>query len=384
MTVVQPPRVLIVSASIGSGHVAAGRALQQVLSARGAEVRHIDLLDYTTAPFRRLYRQAYFDLVRTAPDLVDWLGKRLDAPREEKSRQARLLARLTRLISFHLPRQLAAFRPQLVVHTHFLATGILASRSRHLALPQVSVMTDYLVHGLQMQPDLRRYYVGSDELAAHLRAVGVDMGKVRVSGIPIDPRFARLPQRSEAREALGLSQDSELLLMMTGGMEAKVVLDMLKQLKQFRRQMTVVVITGRSADLRHTLSEAVEDHDGPVRFRILGYSEEVPSYMAAADLLASKPGGLTSAEALAAGLPFAVVSPYPLQEEANANHLLEVGAGMRIDPLTTFSFKVQRFFDEPERRERMRCSALAAGRPQAAEAIGDDLIDSGWLAPVPA
>ncbi|MFN2321595.1 MAG: glycosyltransferase [Trueperaceae bacterium] len=372
-------RALVVSASIGSGHVAAGRAVAATLTERGATVEHVDLLDYTSTPFRRLYRQAYFDLVRTAPDLVDWLGKRLDVSREAKTRQARLRARLTRLISYHLPRQLDAFRPDLIVHTHFLGAEILSTRKRSQGVPQVEVLTDFLVHGLHLHPLMRRYYVAHEELAVHLRAVGVAADKVRITGIPIDARFTDLPTRSAARAALGLDPDRDVLLIMAGGMEAKVTAEMLRQLRSLPWPLTVVAITGRSETLRHRLTDAVDDSDGLVRFRVLGYSQEVPTWMAAADLLAGKPGGLTTSEALAAGLPFAVVQPYPLQEEANANFLVEGGAGMRIDPLTTFGYKVQRFLGSHERRAAMARAARALGRPRAAADVADDVIEAGWL-----
>jgi processive 1,2-diacylglycerol beta-glucosyltransferase len=302
---VRPSRVLVVSASIGSGHVAAGRAVAATLTARGATVEHVDLLDYTTAPFQRLYRQAYFDLLRTAPDLVDWLGKRLDVSREAKTRQARLRARLTRLISYHLPRQLDAFRPDLIVHTHFLGAEILSTRKRSHGIPQVEVLTDFLVHGLHLHPLMRRYYVAHEELAVHLRAVGVAADKVRVTGIPIDARFTDLPTQSAARATLGLDPDRDVLLIMAGGMEAKATIEMLRQLRSVPWPLTVVVVTGRSEALRHRLTDAVDGADGLVRFRVLGYTFDVPTWMAAADLLAGKPGGLTTSEALAAGLPFA-------------------------------------------------------------------------------
>ena len=357
-------RVLVVSASIGSGHVAAGRAVAAAMVERGAAVEHVDLLDYTSAPFRRLYRQAYFDLVRTAPDLVDWLGKRLDVSREAKTRQARLRAR---------------FRPDLILHTHFLGAEILSTRKRSHAIPQVEVITDFLVHGLHLHPLMRRYYVAHEELAVHLRAVGVDNDKIRVTGIPIDARFADLPDRGAARAALGLDPDRDVLLIMAGGMEAKVTLEMLQQLRALRWPLTVVVVTGRSEELRHRLTDAVDEADGLVRFRVLGYTHEVPTWMAAVDLLAGKPGGLTTSEALAAGLPFAVVQPYPLQEEANANFLVEGGAGMRIDPITTFAYKVQRLLGDPERRATMARAARALGRPRAAADVADDVIEAGWL-----
>ena len=372
-------RALVVSASLGSGHVAAGRAIAATLTQRGATVEHVDLLDYTSAPFRRLYRQSYFDLVRTAPDLVDWLGKRLDVSREAKTRQARLRARLTRLISYHLPRQIDAFRPDLIVHTHFLGGEILSTRKRGQDVPQVEVITDFLVHGLWLHPIMRRYYVAHEELAVHLRAVGVAADKVRVTGIPIDVRFSDLPTRSAARAALGLDDDRDVLLIMAGGMEAKATVEMLRQLQSLRWPLTVVVVTGRSEALRHRLTDAVDGTDGLVRFRVLGYTHEVPTWMAAADLLAGKPGGLTTSEALAAGLPYAVVQPYPLQEEANANFLIEGGAGMRIDPLTIFGYKVQRYLESHERRAAMARAARALGRPRAADDVADDVIEAGWL-----
>ena len=374
------PRVLVVSASIGSGHVAAGRALEHALRDVGAETHHVDLLDYTTVPFRRLYRQAYFDLVRSAPDFVDWLGKRLDrAPAETQTRQARLRARLARALSYHLPRQITRVRPTLLVHTHFLGPEILSAQRRALAIPQVQVITDFFAHALWLRSSIRRYYVGADEIAVHLRASGVAPERVRVTGIPIDGRFATLPAKAAARAQLGLDPERDVLLFMAGGMEAKTAKTLLEQLLTLRWPLQAVLVCGRSPDLvaqlRPLVAEArgAAEASGLVRPRLLGFTDQVPVYMAAADVMAGKPGGLTSSEALAAGLPMAIVQPYPLQEEANANYLLEAGAGMRIDPLTTFSYKLQRFLADDGRRRQMAAAATRLGRPHAARDVVADL-----------
>ncbi len=375
------PRVLVVSASIGSGHVAAGRALEAALVDSGAETHHVDLLDYTTVPFRRLYRQAYFDLVRTAPDLVDWLGKRLDRrPAEVQNRQAKLRARLTRLLSYHLPRQIARVRPTLLVHTHFLGPEILSAQRRALETPQVQVITDFFAHALWLAASIRRYYVGAEEMAVHLRASGVAPDRVRVTGIPIDARFEQLPSKADARARLDLEIERDVLLFMAGGMEPQTVQRLLEQLLSLRWPLQVVVICGRSPDLVTLLKPLVAEA-GPrlVRVRLLGFTDQVPTYMAAADLMAGKPGGLTSSEAMAAGLPMAIVQPYPLQEEANATYLLEAGAGMRIEPLTVFTHKLQRFFTDDDRRARLAAAAASLGRPSAARDIVTDLRSMGVL-----
>lgn len=371
-----PARVLITSASIGGGHVAAGRAMETALSELGIETLHVDLLDYTTVPFRRLYRQAYFDLVRTAPDLVDWLGKRLDrGPQRTRLRHLRLRARLTRLISYHLPRTIATYRPDLLVHTHFLPAEILSTVGRRLAAPQAVVVTDFAAHRLWFQPEVSRYFVAAEEVKAHLLSFGTHGDRVRVTGIPIDRRYRTLESKQQARQKLGISPDRGVVLVMAGGLSPQVLATVIGRLRLLRRHLHVVVVCGRTPSLQQVAGEAAADSDSLVGFDIRGFTDDVPLLMAAADLLLGKPGGLTTSEALASGLPFAVIDPYPLQEEANANFLLEYGAGMRIDPLSTLELKVSRFFADPNRRESMSAAARTLGRPEAAERVARDLLD---------
>lgn len=375
-----PPaaRVLVVSASIGGGHVAAGRAIEAELRARGTEASHVDLLDATTPPFRRLYRQAYFDLVRTAPEMVDWLGRRLDrSPAERKGRQARLRARLTRLVSYELPRTIDAYAPDLLLHTHFLPPEILSTLRRDLP-EQAVIVTDFVAHNVWLQPGVDRYFVACEEVAVHLGASGVEPERIEVTGIPIDARYREPRERAAARRDLGLEPDRDLALLIASGMERKTVMHLVEQAKRIRWPLTVAVICGRSEELLDDVRRAVAsdpgDADRLVTFRPMGFTSEMPGWLAAADLLVGKPGGLTTSEALARGVPFAVVQPYPVQEEGNANYLLENGAGLRIDPLTTFGYKIRAFLEDPARRARMSAAARTLGRPDAATAVVDRVL----------
>ena len=376
-TIIRPQKLLIVSASIGGGHVAAGRALESAAKDEKLVTQHVDMLSCTAPGFRRLYRQAYFDLVRTAPDVVDYLGKRLDRkPHEFKTRQERVLARFSRLVSYNLPRLVRRERPDVILHTHFLPPAIL-SRQEKLSVPEAVVITDYAAHALWLQIGVRRYFVAADEVAAHLDAVGVGAGRVRVTGIPIDGRFEGLEPKLQARRALGLSAERDVLLLIASGLDQKVLVSLLQSLKVLRWPLTVFVICGRTEHLMNAALQEVETHDprSSVSLKVLGFVNEMPRYMAAADLLLGKPGGLTTSEALAAGLPFAVVSPYPLQEEANANMLLEGGAGFRIDPLTVLNYKLKTFFADEARRERMREVARRLAKPEAAREVVRSLLE---------
>jgi processive 1,2-diacylglycerol beta-glucosyltransferase len=363
-------RILLISAAIGGGHRAAARALEQACLERQLEVKHIDLLDYTTAPFRRMYRQTYFDLVKTAPDFIDWLGKNLDRkPSEYKNRPQRVRARLSRLISYHLPREISRYQPDVILHTHFIAPEILSTRRKSkLKIPQMVVITDFAAHSLWLQPNISRYFVASEEVAVHLQASGVNQSRIDITGIPIDSRFSHLESRVSARENLAIAQDKDLILLMVSGLDERVLSTLLKHLQSLEYPLHAVLIFGRSEELlKLATSEYAPNPFIQVDF--VGYSDQIPRYMAAADLLIGKPGGLTTSEALAAGLPFAVVNPYPLQEEANATFLLENGAGFRIEPLTLFNYKIKQFLQKPQRRQQMSQNALGLAKPQAAQII---------------
>ena len=369
-------RVLVLSASIGGGHVACAQALEAAFLERGAEARHVDLLEHTAMPFRRLYRQAYFDLVRNVPDLVDWLGRRMDRrPTEALTLQRRLRARVVRMLSYELPRIIDRFAPHALVHTHFLGPEVMAGRVRRRApLPQAEVITDFFAHSLWLQPGIARYFVAIEEVKVHLVSAGVDEYRVRVTGIPVDPAFARLPERSEARSRLGLAEDRDVLLLMAGGLEGDDLVAVLDQLRRLRWPLDVEVVTGRSQKLNR-VAERYAEPDGPVRVRVHGFVTDVPMRMAAADIVLTKPGGLTSSEALAAGLPLLLVSPYPLHEEANATVLLENGAALRVEPVSTLGFKLRRLLEERHRLEAMRAAARRLGHPDAAHRVADAVLD---------
>lgn len=370
-------RVLILSASIGGGHVAAGRALEKAFAFHGAQAAHVDLLEHVSMPFRRLYRQAYFDLVRNVPDLVEWLGRRLDRhPSERRTTQQRLRARLTRLLSYEVPRIIDRYRPDALVHTHFLGAEIVSGRlTRHRPLPQAEVITDFFAHSFWLQPGIARYFVATDEVRVHLIAAGVDPHRVKVSGIPIDPSFARLPTQAEARDRLRLDPGREVVVLLASGLDAGDLRTLLAELRTFRWPLQVLVVCGRSNDLLTLAQGAVADAPGPVAFDVRGYEHDMATLMAAADVAVTKPGGLTSSEALAARLPLMLVKPYPLQEEANASVLLEHGAAVRIEPLSTFGLKLRRLLDEPERRAAMRDAAGRIARPSAADDVARTVLE---------
>ena len=117
-------------------------------------------------------------------------------------------------------------------------------------------------------------------------------------------------------------------------------------------------------------------------FRVLGYVDNMPAWMGAADLLVSKPGGMTSAEAMASGLPMAIYDPIPGQEERNSDQLLEKGVAIKCNEISILGYKVDRLLADPGRLKAMHESARKMGRPRAAETVVQTLLSDPEHEPI--
>jgi len=198
------PRVLILSASSGAGHVRAAQALEKAFRAEGScEVEHIDALGHVSKLFQRIYDKAYIRMVRHAPDLMGLLYEQTDKPwRHPRERLA-----MDRLNTQPMIRLLKKIQPDLCVATHFLPAEILAwlIAKKKLQARHAIVVTDYDVHALWLCRTVDRYYVAMQESLEYLANIGVPREKLHVTGIPIDPLFEKSVSVSDARKKLGLT-----------------------------------------------------------------------------------------------------------------------------------------------------------------------------------
>ena len=369
-------RVLVLSASAGAGHVRAAQALERALVATGRvrEVRHVDILQYTTKLFRRVYAQAYLDLVNRAPEVLGWLYDYFDEPWKHE----RLRLALDRLNTTRFVRLLEDEQPDWAVSTHFLPAQLIAwlrSKGR-LATRQAIVVTDFDVQGMWLTRHVDHYFVALEETRVHLERLGVPPVAVTVSGIPIDPVFAISKDDRAMRAKHGLAPDRTTILVSAGGFGVGPVEALIHALLELQHPAQVVVICGRSEELTRRLDELAAARPPALTpaLHVVGYTTEMDEYMAAADLLIGKPGGLTSSEALARGLALVIVHPIPGQEERNADHLLEAGAAIRCNNVPALAWKIDRLLSDPARLGAMRASAWRLARPHAARDIAATLL----------
>ncbi len=365
-------RVLIVSTSAGTGHVRAADALEKVfaLDARVARVIHADALDFTNKLFREFYSTLYTKLVRSAPEVLGWVYRASDEPWKGEA----VRTQLDRLNTRKLVKFIQDFDPHITVCTHFMPAGIIAHlmEKGELQTQLAIVVTDFDCHAMWLSRTFHRYFVAIDEAKAHLEALGLPADRITVSGIPIDPVFAEPIDRDATRLAYGLDPHRTTLLLSAGALGVSPTELIVERLKHLRHDVQTIVICGRSEDLKARVEAAATTHLG--RFLVLGYTDRMQELMRMSDLFIGKPGGLTTSESLACGLPMAIFSPIPGQEERNSDHLLEAGAAIKCNELTTLPFKIDALLDDPSRLVRMRAAATAIGRPDAARTVVETLL----------
>jgi processive 1,2-diacylglycerol beta-glucosyltransferase len=371
------PRVLLLSATSGAGHVRAAQALEKAFSARGdCLVEHIDALQYVSKLFQRIYDKAYISMVQLAPDLMGLLYDRTDQPWQHPRRRLAL----DRLNTGPMIRLLKRIQPDLCVATHFLPAEIIAwlIAKRKLRARNAIVVTDYDVHAMWLCQTVDRYYVAMEEAKEYLARIGVPREKLLVTGIPVDPLFATPVRRSDARKQLGLDGTATVILISAGGYGIGPIEQLVKDLLAPQRPWQIVAIAGKSEKTRKRLEgiarEAGKLQSGSPRLCAVGFTTDMDKYMAAADLMVGKAGGLTTSEALARALPMALIEPIPGQEERNADHLLEAGAAIRCNNLPAAAWKIAALLDDAERLARMRDAARGLGKPAAAAHIAEDAI----------
>lgn len=371
------PRVLLLSASSGAGHVRAAQALEKAFSARGdCAVEHIDAIQYVSKLFQRVYDKAYISMVRRAPELMGMLYDRTDQPWQHPRRRLAL----DRVNTAPMIRLLKRVQPDLCVATHFLPAEIIAwlIAKRKLHAHNAIVVTDYDVHAMWLCRTVDRYYVALDEAAEYLARIGVPREKLRVSGIPIDPLFAKPVDRAETRRALGLDPAATMILVSAGGYGIGPVEQLVNDLLALQRPWQIVAIAGKAEKVRKRLEEISRNAgklpSGAPRLAPVGFTTAMDKYMAAADLLVGKAGGLTTSEALARALPMALIEPIPGQEERNADHLLEAGAAIRCNNLPAAAWKIAVLLDDPARLAGMRDAARNMAKPNAAAIIAEDAL----------
>ena len=383
-------RILIATVTAGGGHVAAAAALEEAWRALRPDdtVERVDLIKFFSPLHKKIYADGYVKLVERAPELWGMLFGKTDNPKV-----ARRLGKLRRAFPSSSRKKftshLKQFRPDAVLCTHYApleTLGLLKTpeggvpqrpklmekMGAHRARPSetwnyplvVSIVTDFEAHALWMDTCVDLYCVAAEETKARLVARGARADNAVATGIPIAARFSSKPDAKAVRKTLGLRDDLPVFLVLSGGFGMGPVAEILVELDKVPQPLQTVVVTGHNEELRRKLATQTRKHPT----HVLGFSTNMHELMAVADLIITKPGGLTTSEALALGKPLFILNPIPGQEAANSDFLLERGAAAKVNRVEDLPFRIEQLLGS-KKLAGMARAAKSLGRPQSAQAV---------------
>ena len=313
-------RALIFSVSAGGGHSNAADAMKEYIELQEPEskVEIIDTLKYINPVIDKVVIGSYLQTVKNVPYLF---GKIYDYTETDTSILS-VTSKLNEYLSNKILPHIEEFNPDVVISTHPFSTemlGILKTKTK-IAIPFVSIMTDYAPHNAWLHEGVDAYVVSNCDMVSEMENRGIDKQIIYPFGIPIKSNFFKKFNKEDTLRELGLSTDKITLLIMGGSLGIGKIKEIYEELSGIDQDFQVIVIAGTNKKLYADIESLKLTSNKPTG--IIGYTKNVNKYMQASHLLLTKPGGLSITEALVSNLPIAIFCPIPGQEEKNAEFLL--------------------------------------------------------------
>jgi processive 1,2-diacylglycerol beta-glucosyltransferase len=294
-------RVLILAAGIGSGHNTAAEVLESCFRAAPDvdAVQRLDILESTNEVYRTLYDDGYFALVEAVPWLVGWGYDAKNAP----FKLAPWISLWDRINTTSTVKAIKAFGADIVICTHFLPTRLVSLMlTRGVLEARLAVVTtDYDFQGLWLSSPFNQFFVARAETKAHMAAIGVPADRITVSGIPVRPDLGKSIDRAAVLRRYELRPDRPILLISAGAAGGAYTQTIVQQTFRMKNDFQAVVVCGRNEQLKAQIEGLVALRRD--RYRVLGFTTDMPDLMHAVTVFIGKPGGLSSSECMAAGLP---------------------------------------------------------------------------------
>lgn len=370
-------RVLILYASLGSGHVSAAKALREAFTRfPNVRVQIEDALDRSHPILRETITKVYEQLSERVPQLYRAIYEGSDVEDLEDSTSDNLLyAKIERPFLRDLERFVKETHFDAIVCVQQIPSRLLQLLDREgtVTQPHYVVVTDVMAHSTWLNPGVEGYFLPSQMTAEVLVQRGIDRSLVHVTGIPVKLEVCQPKTSREMRQRHNLPLDLPIVTLFGGGLQTKRVRPIVKNLLESSTKAMLVVVAGRN----ETLLEAIEDfRDGSsMKIRKLGSIDYVDDLIVASDLIITKAGGLITSEILARGTPAIVIDPFPGQEEWNADVMATSGAGIQLRLPRMVAPAVTHLLERPERLAFMRQQSEKIGKPDAALKIAETILE---------
>ena len=363
----KPLKIVLISAPIGAGHKKAAAALGEALEEMDSTciVKYIDIFDFLPKKIVKTGLLLYFKSLIYLPNLY------ANAYRWGNHSKLAIWGRagLSFLLSKKLKNFLAEWKPDAIVCTHASATAAVdyVLRKEKNKIYHVGVVTDFVIHRLWLSDTVSEYFIYDTTLIEENIKQFVDINKFYGYGIPIAKKFKLASIKGETGK-------EKTILIMGGGAGLLPMPLLLQELNKVKIPLKLIVLTGSNNCLMKTLRKMMPSIRHSIE--IMGFSDQVADLMKKADLLISKPGGISVAEAIAVGLPMIIYRPLPGQEQANMRFLLKNRVAIEVQKIEEFPERIDKIFRiDNNVLSNLKKNIAEIAKPNAAEQIAKHILN---------
>jgi len=366
-------RVLLLYISVNSGHQKAALAIEKALNLLDPEVEilNVNSFNYTNPLVEKVINRTYLGVIKNRPEVWEYL---YDNPKVFRS-LGKLRDLIHRFNSGKLKTLLDEFKPDVIACTQAFPCGMIADYKVSFGLnaPLIGVLTDCYPHSYWFFDSVDYYVVNSETATNKLAEHGIPREKIKVYGIPIDPKFANDVDTDAVSEKLGLDTKKPTVLIMGGGQGLGPIAELVNELNRTSRTQQMIVIAGSN----NRLFDWLERRKRSLRIKtaVYGFTSEVDELMSVSTLIVTKPGGLTISEALSKRLPIIILNPIPGQEAKNTEYLLSEGAAVKADSAADAALLTDMLLGHRSKLEQMRGNAQRIAKPRSSVDIAKLILE---------
>ena len=365
-------KALILSISTGQGHHATAEAIQNVFESKGVKCRTIDAYEYIEPRLSKLVSKGYTIGTSQIPKISSKIYN-LAVKKNKPSKKVSVTNATTTVMAWDLKKFIQLYDPQVIICTHVLSSMLVSTmKTKEWTDAQtVGIVTDFTVHPLWQDAAGLDYFVLPNELLEfQMSKKGIDTSKLLPLGIPIKPEFSQRGDRKEAREKLGLDLELPTILLMSGSMGFGRIDKSIAMLDKMDLDFQTMVVCGNNKDMYNK----IKNKKLQKRFDVYGYVNHIDTMMDASDCVITKPGGITSSEALAKGLPMIMNNPIPGHEMRNAEFMLNNGIALYVTKSFPLDEAVFSLFKHPGRLDDLRATIDLYGHRHSTEKLCEFLL----------
>lgn len=375
-------KVLIFYASYGGGHLNAAKSIENCIKTnyKDMDVEMIDCMKYVNKTIEKVTTAAYREMAKKAP----WAWGRIYSD-AQKGPLAHITTRSNKIMAIKLLKLLREKKPNLIISTHPFGSQMCSylKRKNKINSKIATIMTDFAPHDqwLVGHEYTDYFFVAHNKMKDYLINKGISESKVFDTGIPISENFQKQYNKKEIFDKYNLDESKFTILFFGGGefglgktRTVQIFNNFVEETKN--NNIQIIAISGKNPKMKSAFEEVVDSNDANSTVKIIEFSNEVPKLMAIANLVVTKPGGLTTSESLASHLPMVVINPIPGQEEENAEFLESKNIAVWIKKSDDSKEIIESLLNNKEKISIMKENTKILARPNSTRDICDVLFKS--------